>query len=72
LELGRKDREDLLRGESLGESVETSECELNVSVVLRSISKLTLDGESSSASSGSSSQPIGRRPSTMGLARLRD
>jgi hypothetical protein len=34
--------------------------------------KLTLDGESSSASSGSSSHPMGRRPSTIGLARFKD
>jgi hypothetical protein len=73
LELGRKDREDLLGRECLSESVETSECELNISYhSLERDTQLTLDGESSSASSGSSSHPIGRRPSTIGLARLRD
>lgn len=73
LQLGGEDREDLLGRKGLSEGIKASECELFVSLdCTLNGCKPTLDGESSSASSGSSSQPIGRSPSTIGLARLRD
>jgi hypothetical protein len=72
LKLVGEDGEDLLWWKGLGEIVEYAEGKLRVSLVLTSEHQLTRDGESSSTSSGSSSQPIAKRRSMMGLARPKD